>query len=240
MARRKRVPFRPDAFQAHGRRMAFVILDRGRIFVVCLVLAAVGFIVAVVVMQSRATAEEDAWASLHQAGDETAKLKDTLADSASTSARPWVLFSLARAEIEPPLEDKKPKKETPEERKARFSRAGEALRSLVDEYPDHFMNLYALSLMGLVLEEEGRYQDAVDVLRRALDKAPKRLDPKIRYDIGRNYVLAGRANVPPAGRSGRPSREAVSRAPAPNRCDTCAQPKPLRLNTNSQQNEILS
>ncbi len=216
MARRKRVPHKPDAFQSHGGRAAVAIAERGKIMVVCFALVVVVFAITFAILHSRASAEENAWTAFYHARGNSAKLRRALEAYGSSPARPHMLMEIARTYMSPSAEENvdetdEAKDESTEERnarlqraadarKARFQRAERALRELTDGYPDHFYNVLGLNLLGLVLEEQGRYdkrkyEEAAAVLERALEKAPKTLDPKIRYDIGRNYVLAGK----PAG-----------------------------------------
>ncbi|MHC4202669.1 MAG: hypothetical protein ACYSU0_21975, partial [Planctomycetota bacterium] len=216
MARRKRVPHKPDAFQSHGGRAAVAIAERGKIIAVCFVLLVVVFAITFAVLHSQASEEENAWAAFYRARGNSARLRRALEAYGSSPARPHMLMAIARTYMAPSAEERFPapeetKDESTEERaarlrraetarKARLRRAERALGELTDDYPDHFYNMLGLNLLGLVLEEQGRYdkrkfEEAATVLERALEKAPKTLDPKIRYDIGRNYVLAGK----PAG-----------------------------------------
>ncbi|MHC4249283.1 MAG: hypothetical protein ACYS9X_09165, partial [Planctomycetota bacterium] len=135
MARRKRIPYRPDAFQSYGRRAASTLLERGKLIVAALVLAVAGFVVAAIVMNMQATAEEGAWTTLGRAGGDLAKLRAALAEYGSCEARPFMLFATARSEIEPPQEDGKPKPESDDERAARLARAEGVLGELMDDYP---------------------------------------------------------------------------------------------------------
>jgi len=198
MARRKRIPYRPDAFQSQGRRIASFFFERGTLIVAGLVLALVVFIVAAVVTDIHGTSEENAWTALGRAGGDIAKLRAALAEYDSCEARPFVLFAIGRAELEQPQDDGKPKPETDDDRSARLSRAENALGELTDEYPDHFLHLYALCLRGQLIEERGNYRDAAAAFETARATAPKGMAPKLEYDIGRNYYLAG---MPKAARS---------------------------------------
>jgi len=191
MARRKRIPYKPDAFQTQGRRIATFLLKRGTLLVAGLVLALVLFVVAAIVTDIHATAEENAWTALGRAGGDVAKLRAALAEYGSCEARPFALFAIGRAELERPREGGKPKPERDEERAARLSRADNALGELVDEYPDHFLHLYALCLRAQLIEERGNYRDAAAVFETALASASRGMAPKLEYDIGRNYYLAG-------------------------------------------------
>lgn len=195
MARRKRIPYRPDAFQSYGRRLTSGILDRGRLLIVGLVLAVVVFVVAAIVTSMHATAEEGAWTALGHSGGDVAKLRAALAEYGSCEARTFMLFAVARAEIEPPEEDGRPRPESDDERAARLSRAEDALGELTDDHPGHFLHFYALCLRGQVIEERGRYRDAAAIFETAVASAPKSMVPKIEYDIGRNYYLAGMPGV---------------------------------------------
>ncbi len=213
MAKRKRVPHKPDAFQSHAGRAAVAIADRGKIIVVCFALVVVVFAITFAVLHSRASAQENAWTAFYHARGNSTKLRRALEVYGSSPTRPHMLMAIARTYMTPSAEENvdKPdeaKEDSKEERaarleraeaarKARLQRAERALRELTDDYPDHFYNVLGLNLLGLVLEEQGRYdkrkyEEAAAVLERALEKAPKTLDPKIRYDIGRNYVLAGK------------------------------------------------
>ena len=140
MARRKRIPYKPDGFQSYGRSLASSVFVRGRLIVAGLVLAVVAFIVAAIVTTIGATAEEGAWTALGRSGGDAAKLRAVLAEYGSCEARPFMLFAVARADIEPPEEDGKPKGETDDDRSARLSRVEDALGQLTDDYPDHFQN----------------------------------------------------------------------------------------------------
>ncbi len=195
MARRKRIPYKPDAFQSHGRRLASVLLDRGRLIVAGLVLAVVGFIVAAIVTSIHATAEDGAWESFGRSGGDVEKLRAALEEYGSCEARPFVLFALARAEIQAPTEEGKPKPESDDDRAARLARAEDALGELTDDYPGHFLHFYALCLSGKILEERGDYRDAAAVFETALASSPKSVAPKLEYDIGRNYYLAGMPKI---------------------------------------------
>jgi len=191
MARRKRIPYKPDAFQSQGRRFVSALLDRGKLIAAVLVLAVAAFVVATVLASIRNTAEEGAWSAFAHAGGDGTKLRAAIAEYGSCTARPFMLFSLARMEIEPPQEDGKPKPEKAEVRSARLSRVEDSLRELLDDYPDHFLYLHALCLKGQLAEERGEYRDAAAIFETARVSAPRRMDPKLRYDIGRNYYLAG-------------------------------------------------
>jgi len=191
MARRKRIPYKPDAFQSQGRRIATFLLERGTLIVAGLVLALIVFIAAAVVTSIRATSEENAWTALGRTGGDLTKLRAALAEYGSCEARPFVLFAIGRAELEQPRENGKPKPETDDDRSARLSRADNALGELVDDYPDHFLHLYALCLRGQLIEERGNYRDAAAAFETALASASRGMAPKLEYDIGRNYFLAG-------------------------------------------------
>jgi len=214
MARRKRILYKPDAFQSQGRRIAAFLLERGTLIVAGLILALVVFVVAAIISDIHATWEENAWTALGRTGGDITKLRAALAEYGSSDARPFMLFAAARSEIEPPREDGKPKPETEEDRSARLSRAENSLGEIIDEYPDHFLHLYALCLHGQVMEERGEYRDAAAAFETALASAPKGMAPKIKYDIGRNYYLAGmpkaaRSHLETAARAGRTVRVEV-------------------------------
>ena len=151
-----------------------------------------GLHAAVILVHTHNAAEDAAWTAIYRYRGETKRLEAALEAYGSTSARPYMLLRLARAAADPPTDEEGRRKAEPSaERRERLGRAEASLRSLVGEYPKHYLRLYALSLLGLVLEEQGRYLEAVDTLKEALDAAPGTLEPKLHFDIGRNYVLSG-------------------------------------------------
>ena len=190
MARPKRVPYKPDRFQEKGLRVISWLREREAATVVAVVVVVLGFILAVVFVGRYDTNEENALSALYNHRGDVDRLEEALAAYGSTSARPFTLLQVAVVDIEEPLDDNgKPKKETDAERGERLARAEKVLRTLVDEYPTHELYPYGLTLLGAVLEEQGEYQDGVDVLKKALEVAPATLEAKIRYDVGRLYVL---------------------------------------------------
>jgi len=192
MARPRRVPYRPDGFQTYGRVVAAWILDRGTLVTAGLGALAILFVVVAIFVRVRSSAEERAWSALYRAGGDVAALEAALAAYGSTGAKPFTLAALARSLMEAPRDESgKLKDESQADRDSRMRRAESALRELVEEYPDHRMRLYGLTMLARVLEEQGRHQDAIAELREALKADPGTLEPMLRYDIGRNYCLAG-------------------------------------------------
>jgi hypothetical protein len=190
MAKPKRVPYKPDRFQEKGRTVISWLREREATTVVAVVVVVLGFILAVVFVGRYDTNEENALGALFHHRGEMDRIEEALAAYGSTSARPFMLLQVAVVGIEEPLDDDgKPKKETDVERGERLARAERVLRTLVEEYPGHELYPYGLTLLGTVLEERGEYQDGVEVLKNALEIAPATLEAKIRYDVGRLYVL---------------------------------------------------
>jgi tetratricopeptide (TPR) repeat protein len=198
MARRKRIPYKPDAFQSYGRTLASSVFVRGRLIIAGLVLAVVAFVMAAVLTSMSATAEQGAWTALGRAGGDTEKLQAVLAEYGSCEARPFMLYAAARVDIAPLVEDGRPKREDAADRSARLSRVESAIDELTNDYPDHYLFFYALCLRGQLTEERGNFQDAAVIFESALASAPNSMAPKVKYDIGRNYYLAG---MPKAARS---------------------------------------
>ncbi len=198
MARRKRIPYKPDAFQSYGRSLASTVFVRGRLIIAGLVLAVVAFVVAAILTDMSATAEQSAWTALGRARGDAEKLKAVLAEYGSCEARPFMLYAIARVNIEQPEEDGRPKREDDVDRAARLSRVEVALDEFTDDYPDHFLHFYALCLRGQLTEERGNFQDAAVIFETAKASAPNSMQPKLEYDIGRNYYLAG---MPKSARS---------------------------------------
>jgi tetratricopeptide (TPR) repeat protein len=193
MARRRRVPYKPDKFQVHGRRAADWVLSKSGVLALCLVLVVGLFIAVAVVLTGREKREDEAWTAYYEAAGDVEKLTAAVETYRSGSARPYLLLSLASASVRRPVDEEgQPKEESAAQREERLHRAEAALRELTEDYPEHYMRLYGLALLGLVLEEEGRHREAVAVLLEALEEEePGTLEPKLRCDIGRNYVLAG-------------------------------------------------
>jgi tetratricopeptide (TPR) repeat protein len=190
MARPKRVPYKPDRFQEKGRKVVSWLREREAATLVAVAVVVLGFILTVVLVGRYGANEEDALNALYNHRGNVDRLEEALTAYGSTSARPFTLLQVAVIDIEEPLDDDgKPKKETDAEREKRLARAEKVLRTLVDGYPTHELYPYGLTLLGAVLEEQGEYQDGVDVLRKALEVAPATLEAKIRYDVGRLYVL---------------------------------------------------
>ena len=198
MARQKRVPHKPDAFQKRAGAVATWLLERGTIISIGIGAAVVAIIVGALVSRSSAQADENAWTAYYKAAgekDKEKKLEQVLEEHPTSSARPFVLMALASARLEAPVDDDgKPREEADEERAARLRTVEEPLRELSQDYPDHYLNLYALMLLGELLEERGEYSEAVDVFQNALGAEPGTLEPKLRYDIARNLYLDGRTD----------------------------------------------
>jgi tetratricopeptide (TPR) repeat protein len=193
MARQKRVPHKPDAFQKQAQVVASWLLDRGTIIGMSLVLIIVAIIVGALVSRSSAKADEKGWTAYYKAAGDIEKLEGLLEGQSSGSSRPFALLALASARLEAPADDEgKPKKETEEERAARLKKAEEPLREITKEYPDHYLNIYALMLLGELLEERGEYTQAVEMFQKAIASETGTLEPKLHYDIGRNLFLAGK------------------------------------------------
>ena len=192
MARPKRVPYRPDTFQEKGRKVFDWVREREAGAIVVIVVLVLGFVLAVVFVTRHNTNEQSALGALYRHRGDLKRLEQALQEYGSTSARPLTLLAVAGINLRRPLDDAgEPEEETDAARQERLARAEKALRTLVDEYPKHELHLYGLTLLGAVLEEEGRYEDAVKELKAALGIAPATLEAKVRYDLGRLHVLMG-------------------------------------------------
>jgi tetratricopeptide (TPR) repeat protein len=193
MARQKRVPYRSDAFQQGGRVAAGWFFDRGIIIGIAGALLLAVLVIGVFVSRSSALGDESAWTAYFQAEGKTEKLEAALGAHSSETVRPYVLLALANARLRMPSDDEgKPKPETATERLARLQKAEQALTELVDGFGRHYLRMYGLVLLGSVQEERGEYARAVASFKDALGAKPGSLEPKIKYDIGRNLYLAGK------------------------------------------------
>jgi tetratricopeptide (TPR) repeat protein len=193
MARSRRVPYRPDGFQRHGHRVVGWIRERATLFAVALVVMLAVFVVALVLAHVHEASEERAWKAYEDSLGDLGRLEAAVDAYGSTLARPYKLLALANALKRRPLDEEgEPLEETEDERRRRLERAEDALRDLLEDHSDHVLRLDALSLLGLILEEQGRHREAIEALQKALEAAALgAADPRIRYDIGRNYVLSG-------------------------------------------------
>lgn len=175
---RKRVPYKPDRFQ----RLAGPVGEWARRSVswlsLSLVAALVAFVVGAVLLKGRAASEDAAWAALYRAGPDVEKLEEALSAYRGSAAGPYITFALARSRMD---------QRTEEGRK----NAEELLEELLREHAEHYLKLYALECLSAVQEEDGRYREAIETLKTALESDPGTLEPKLHYDIGRNYARLG-------------------------------------------------
>jgi tetratricopeptide (TPR) repeat protein len=192
VARRKKVAFKPDAFQAMGTHVAGALSGRGMAIIAGVVAGTVLIVVLAFVLRSSAAAEENAWVAYYKAGGDVERLRAAMETYRSGDVRPFMLFSIARAEAEPPRDEKgELKDEKKDEREVRLGRATKTLERLVEEYPRHYLRTYGLMLLGQLREQMKDYAGAGAAFREALGADPGSLEPALQYHVGRALYLAG-------------------------------------------------
>lgn len=198
MARRKKIPYRPDGYLRHAGAVAALISSRGLWAGAVLALSGVALVVVAFVAMRSAGAEETALAAYDEARGDARKLEAWLEEHWSSALRPDVLMSLASELARAPTDgDGKPVKEDDASRERRLAKAERALRELADGHPRFSRRIPAMILLAQVIEEAAakaprRYEEAAAVLERALGLEPGELAFPIQYHLGRVWWLAGR------------------------------------------------
>lgn len=133
------------------------------------------------------------------------KVANTFKDS---SVEPHALFLAASKYLAPPADSKPnpygmPRErvaETAEARTLRLTNAQTALERIISKYPTHDFAPKAKAMLGVVHEEQGDFEKAVEVLLALNNEIDRDMHPnfsstlkiKIKYDLGRNYYLCGK------------------------------------------------
>jgi tetratricopeptide (TPR) repeat protein len=184
----------PDAFQSSLKGPLSWLGSSTSIFAVVALTIFLVLSGLVLIIKARNLQSDRAWEAFsiaeRSASDRRAERFIEVADSFSGSpAEPFALHMAGTAFLQRGLGASPG---VPERAKD-LERARDALGRLLRDYPKHWTALYARQALGQVHEESGRYEDAAREFMAAADIDPESyMTPKLRYDVGRCLVLAGK------------------------------------------------